>query len=97
MKRRILVITDIEQDYDDLLAIIFLTEMHCMGATKLAGYVANHHPADIRAKYPRTTLNCLKLQYVPVAIGIKGASDISAHAPDLYYRDKGWSSGLGIT
>ncbi|KAK0737349.1 hypothetical protein B0T21DRAFT_401348 [Apiosordaria backusii] len=85
MKPRILVITDIEQDYDDLLAIIFLSEMHRMGAIELAGCVANHHPADKRAKFLRTTLDCLNLADVPVAIGTKGASDISAHAPDLYY------------
>ncbi|KAK0671478.1 hypothetical protein QBC41DRAFT_270553 [Cercophora samala] len=85
MKPRVLVITDIEQDYDDLLAIIFLSEMHRMGAIELAGCVANHHPADKRARFLRTTLDCLNLQHVPVAIGTKGASDISAHAPDLYY------------
>ncbi|KAK4197145.1 hypothetical protein QBC40DRAFT_309310 [Triangularia verruculosa] len=85
MKPRILVITDIEQDYDDLLAIIFLSEMHRMGAIELAGCVANHHPAEKRAKFLRTTLDCLNLQDVPVAIGTKGASDIVSHAPDLYY------------
>lgn len=85
MKPRVLVITDIEQDYDDLLAIIFLSEMHRMGAIELAGCIANHHPADRRAKFLRTTLDCLNLQHVPVAIGTKGASDIVAHAPDLYY------------
>ena len=39
---RLLVVTDIEQDYDDLMAIIFLSEMHRLGAVELAGFIANH-------------------------------------------------------
>ncbi|KAL2136485.1 hypothetical protein VTI74DRAFT_3504 [Chaetomium olivicolor] len=84
-KPRILVFTDIEQDYDDLLAVIFLAEMHRMGAVELAGFVANHHPAEKRAKFLRTVLRLLGLPLVPVAIGSVGTTDLNKHAPDLFY------------
>lgn len=82
---RILVITDIEQDYDDLLAIIFLAEMHRMGAVELVGFVANHHPAIERAKFLRTVLHLLGLPDMPVAEGTQGAADLEKHPWDFYY------------
>ncbi|KAK4236421.1 hypothetical protein C8A03DRAFT_35698 [Achaetomium macrosporum] len=84
-KPRILVITDIEQDYDDLLAIIFLAEMHRMGAVKLAGCIANHAPANRRAKFLRTVLHLLGLPDIPVAVGTQGAEDLGKHAHDHFY------------
>ncbi|KAK4149558.1 hypothetical protein C8A00DRAFT_46853 [Chaetomidium leptoderma] len=100
-KPRIIVFTDIEQDYDDLLAVIFLAEMHRMGAIELAGFVANHHPAVERAKFLKTVLHLLGLPNVPVAIGTKGVEDLvnlNQHAPDLFYglknktfRDAPWN------
>ncbi len=74
-KPRIVVFTDIEQDYDDLLAVIFLAEMHRMGAVELAGFVANHRPAEKRAKFLRTVLHLLNLPDVDVAVGSRGVSD----------------------
>ncbi|KAK4185720.1 hypothetical protein QBC35DRAFT_297302 [Podospora australis] len=82
---RVVVITDVEQDYDDLLAIIFLIEMHRMGAIHLEGCIANHYPADRRAWFLRTVLDLFNLPEVPVTEGTKGASDVEAHAPDLFY------------
>ena len=84
-KPRILVFTDIDQDYDDLLAIVFLAEMHRMGAVELAGFVANHHPVEKRAKFLKTVLRLLGLPNVPVAKGTRGVEDFKAHAADLYY------------
>ncbi|KAK4135798.1 hypothetical protein BT67DRAFT_376443 [Trichocladium antarcticum] len=84
-KPRILVYTDIDQDYDDLLAIIFLAEMHRMGAIELAGCVANHHPVDQRAMFLKTVLQLLGLPNVPVGKGTYGVQDRTAYAGDLFY------------
>ncbi|KAJ4290068.1 hypothetical protein N0V88_006573 [Collariella sp. IMI 366227] len=83
-KPRILIYTDIEQDYDDLLAVIFLAEMHRMGAIELAGCIANHNPAEKRAKFLRTVLRLLGLSKVPVAVGSDG-TNLAKHTRDHYY------------
>lgn len=75
-KPRIVVYTDIEQDYDDLLTVIFLAEMHRMGAIELTGFVANHHPALQRAKFLRTVLHLLNLSHIPVAVGTAGVQGV---------------------
>ncbi len=89
-KPRIVVFTDIEQDYDDLLAVIFLAEMHRMGAVELAGFVANHRPAEERAKFLRTVLGLLNLPNVPVAVGTTGFPDNDPRMdePTFYYELK---------
>ena len=89
-KPRIVVFTDIEQDYDDLLAVIFLAEMHRMGAVELAGFVANHRPANERAKFLRTVLRLLNLPDVEVAVGTPGVKDDDPlkDAPNFYYELK---------
>ena len=89
-KPRIVVFTDIEQDYDDLLAVIFLAEMHRMGAVELAGFVANHRPAKERAKFLRTVLRLLNLPDVEVAVGTQGVKDDDPlkDAPNFYYELK---------
>jgi len=74
---RILVVTDIEQDYDDLLAIIFLSEMHRLGLVELAGFVTNHGDSLRRAKFLRTILHLLGLGHVEVAKGTLGVEDRS--------------------
>ena len=95
---RILVYTDIEQDYDDLLAVIFLAEMHRLGAIELAGFVANHHPARQRAKFLRTVLHLLDHPTIPVAVGTDGREHPEEHPTDFYYglknktfRDAKWN------
>lgn len=81
----VFVFTDVEQDYDDLLAVIFLAEMHRMGVIELVGFVANHQPAMKRARFLRTVLNLLNLGDIPVAVGTSGAEDPKSHGADLYY------------
>lgn len=71
-KPRILVITDVEQDYDDLLAIIFLSEMHHLGAAELVGLIANHGVPLERAKFLRTVMHLLGLGHVEVTQGTIG-------------------------
>lgn len=97
-KPRILVYTDIEQDYDDLLAVIFLAEMHRLGAVELAGFVATHHPAHQRAKFLRTVLRLLGHSNIPVAVGTDGREYPKDHPTDFYYglrnktfRDAKWN------
>lgn len=82
---RLLVYTDIDQDYDDLLAIIFLSEMHRMGAVEIAGVIANHHPAVERAWFLRTVLDLLGLPDVPVGVGKCGVEDRAKYIAPLYY------------
>ncbi|KAK0707812.1 hypothetical protein B0H67DRAFT_447566, partial [Lasiosphaeris hirsuta] len=84
-KPRILVMTDIDQDYDDLMAIVFLAEMHRMGAIELAGFVANHEPAIERASFLRSTLRLLKLDDIPVAIGTGGVEK-KEHRAKFFYE-----------
>jgi hypothetical protein len=85
LRPRILVYTDIEQDYDDLLAVIFLAEMHRLGAIELAGFVANHHPARQRAEFLRTVLHLLGHPTIPVAVGTDGRQHPKDHPTDFYY------------
>jgi hypothetical protein len=71
-KPRIVIITDIEQDYDDLMAIIFLSEMHRLGVVELAGFIANHQQALRRARFLRTIVYLLGLGHLEVALGTAG-------------------------
>ncbi|KAK3298756.1 uncharacterized protein B0H64DRAFT_354421 [Chaetomium fimeti] len=87
-KPRIFVFTDIEQDYDDLLAIIFLAEMHRMGAIELVGFVANHEPAYQRARFLRTILRLVGLEHLPVGVGSVGTDNLSQHSGVFFYSLK---------
>lgn len=71
-KVRLVVITDLAKDFDDLLALIILKEFHRMGAIELLGVVANLNPAKRRALLGRGALDRLGLTGVPIAIGTKG-------------------------
>ncbi|KAH6628111.1 hypothetical protein F5144DRAFT_613848 [Chaetomium tenue] len=84
-KPRVFVFTDVEQDYDDLLAVIFLAEMHRMGVIELVGFVANHQPAAKRARFLRTVLHLVNLGHIPVAVGTSGVEDANSHGADLFY------------
>jgi len=86
---RIVVVTDIEQDYDDLLAIIFLSEMHRLGAVELAGFIANHGASLERAKFLRTVVHLLGLAHIPVAQGTNGYGDPA----ELAEENKHWEIG----
>jgi inosine-uridine nucleoside N-ribohydrolase len=46
----ILVITDIEQDRDDLLAVLILLHMHYLGLINIVGFIANYCPSEKRSK-----------------------------------------------
>jgi hypothetical protein len=69
---RIVVITDLAKDYDDLIAMILLKELHRLGVLTLVGFVANLMPAERRARFGRGALDVLGLKKVPIAIGSRG-------------------------
>jgi hypothetical protein len=69
---RIAVITDLAKDYDDLVAMIVLKELHRLGVVKLVGFIANLMPAEKRAQFGRGALDSLGLDYIPIAQGTSG-------------------------
>ncbi|KAL1835901.1 hypothetical protein VTJ49DRAFT_5901 [Mycothermus thermophilus] len=80
---RIVIITDIEQDYDDLLALLFLIEMHRWEAVHLVGVIVNVGEEPIlekRAKFVQTVFNLLGLHKIPVAIGKRGFPEPKSEA-----------------
>ncbi|CAG8979620.1 hypothetical protein HYALB_00011983 [Hymenoscyphus albidus] len=77
---RVVVITDIAKDYDDLVAMILLKELHRLGLIKLLGFVVNLQPTQTRSKYARGALDTLGLLDMPVAWGEK-ATDANDVAP----------------
>jgi hypothetical protein len=79
--RKLLVITDIEQDRDDLLAVILLSHMHSLGIIELVGCVANYRPSDKRAKFLKTVLHVLDTPEIPVAVGTDGTGGHENRTP----------------
>ncbi|KAI9650027.1 hypothetical protein NHQ30_000040 [Ciborinia camelliae] len=71
---RIVAITDVGKDYDDLTALIVLKELHRLGAIKLEGVVANLIPSHKRAHLARKALDSLLLQDIPVGQGTVGVT-----------------------
>ena len=69
---KIVIITDLAKDFDDLLAMIALKELHRLGAIELEGFVANLYPAEKRARLGRGALDNLGLQDIPIAEGTPG-------------------------
>lgn len=68
----VIVITDLAKDYDDLLAMVLLKELHRLGLIELRGFVANLEPAAKRAGFGRGALDLLGLSSVPIAKGTRG-------------------------
>lgn len=69
---KIVVITDLAKDYDDLAAMVVLKELHRLGVVILLGFVANLMPAKQRALFGRGALNSLDLHDIPIATGTSG-------------------------
>jgi len=70
---KVAVITDIAKDYDDLMALVVLKELHRLGLVQIIGVVANLHPSYKRARFARGALKTLGLGSIPVAYGTKGS------------------------
>ncbi|KAE8448029.1 hypothetical protein EG329_009952 [Mollisiaceae sp. DMI_Dod_QoI] len=82
---KLVVITDLAKDYDDLAAMVVLKELHRIGLVQLRGFVANLMPADKRALFGRGALDALGLQDIPIAVGLPASTD---HHKELDYELK---------
>ena len=71
---RVVVITDLAKDYDDLAAMVVLKELHRLGLIKLEAFIANFEPARKRALYGRGALDSLGLHDVPIGVGTKAST-----------------------
>lgn len=69
---RVVVITDLAKDYDDLAAMVVLKELHRLGVIKLLGFIANLEPAKERTRFGRGALDSLGLKTIPIARGTSG-------------------------
>ena len=78
-KPHVVVITDLAKDFDDLLAMIVLKELHRLGAICLLGFVANLNPARKRALLGRGALDQLGLKAIPIAVGSTGEHATHMH------------------
>ncbi|CZR64403.1 uncharacterized protein PAC_14301 [Phialocephala subalpina] len=78
---KLVVITDLAKDYDDLAAMVVLKELHRLGLVELRGFVANLMPAHRRALFGRGALDSLGLQYVPIAIGLRASPNDHKELP----------------
>jgi hypothetical protein len=74
---RVVVITDLGKDYDDLAAMVVLKELHRIGLIELVGFITNLHPSQERAKFGRGCLDSLGLVGVPLAWGEEAQADAS--------------------
>jgi hypothetical protein len=68
----IITITDLAKDYDDLMAMMCLKELHRLGIVRIEGFVANLMPPDKRALFGRGALNSLNLPEIDCATGTIG-------------------------
>lgn len=71
---RVFTITDLAKDYDDLMAMITLKELHRLGVVVLKGFVANLMPTNKHGLFRRGALNSLGLNNVPIGVGSIGDS-----------------------
>lgn len=69
---RVIVITDLAKDYDDLAAMVVLKELHRLGVVTLLGFVANLMPQEDRVRFGRGALDLLGLHDIPIAQGTSG-------------------------
>lgn len=72
----LVVITDLAKDYDDLMAMVLLGELHRLGLVELEAFVANLMPAHHRARFGRGALDLLGLRKIPIAVGTVGSENL---------------------
>lgn len=68
----IITITDLAKDYDDLMAMMILEELHRLGIVHVEGFVANLMPAERRALFGRGALDSLNMFDTECAVGTLG-------------------------
>ncbi|CZR58756.1 uncharacterized protein PAC_08648 [Phialocephala subalpina] len=81
----IAVVTDLAKDYDDLLAMMCLKELHRLGVVYVEGFVANLMPADKRALFGRGALDSMGYTDIPIGIGTIGDPNrtLEAHSHEF--------------
>ncbi|KAH6675109.1 hypothetical protein B0J14DRAFT_665503, partial [Halenospora varia] len=57
----VVVITDLAKDYNDLVVMVVLKELYCLGFVHLKAFIANLEPSRKRAIYRRAALDSLGL------------------------------------
>jgi hypothetical protein len=85
--RKLVMITDLAKDYDDLAALIVLKELHRLGFIQLLGVIANLYPAEKRADFGRGALDLLDLKDIPIARGTDGTVDYKRKLEAAFYGD----------
>jgi hypothetical protein len=83
---RVVVITDLGKDYDDLAAMVVLKELHRLGLIKLEGFIANLHPPKTRAQLGRCVLDLLGLEDIPIAWGEEAEARTGMQKPPHDYE-----------
>ncbi|EPE25185.1 Nucleoside hydrolase [Glarea lozoyensis ATCC 20868] len=73
---KVVVISDIQKDVDDLVAWTMLAEMHRLGVIELRGFVTNFVHANRRVRAGRGALDLLNLKHIPIAQGTEGTDDV---------------------
>ncbi|KAK7219332.1 hypothetical protein V2G26_007335 [Clonostachys chloroleuca] len=71
-RRKLVIITDIDMDIDDMIAIVILVHMHHLGIIEIALIIANYRPSEMRAKFLRTVVRLLGANEIPIAAGTDG-------------------------
>ncbi|KAG9238243.1 hypothetical protein BJ875DRAFT_368356 [Amylocarpus encephaloides] len=86
LRPRVVVITDLAKDYDDLAAMVVLKELHRLGIIELLGFIANLEPASRRAQFGRGALDQLGLKSIRIAEGTSGFPDPEDGKPNRRHK-----------
>ncbi|RDL36116.1 uncharacterized protein BP5553_06728 [Venustampulla echinocandica] len=70
---KVIAITDIAKDVDDVVAVVLLKELHRLGLIHIDGFVANLYPQKQRGLLGRGALDSMGLNDVPIAIGTEAS------------------------
>lgn len=83
------VFTDIGKDIDDLIALLFLAQLHKEKRVKIVGVITSITPALKRAKLLRRIFERMGLgsKEIPIAYGTDGTDEKNSHAEEKYEFD----------
>ncbi|KAH6665245.1 hypothetical protein B0J14DRAFT_492795, partial [Halenospora varia] len=81
----VVVITDLAKDYNDLVVIVVLKELYCLGFVHLEAFIVNLEPSYKRAIYRQAALGSLSLYNV--LIGVSTKASIKKHKEYKYKFD----------
>jgi hypothetical protein len=72
---RLITISDVAKDYDDLTAWVVLKGLEDRGLIKQIGYIANLDPPQERTQFGRGALDKLERKNTPIAVGSNGTDE----------------------